>query len=57
VSRVQEILDKKLAFQRAAAFTEVHDRIPEFTLHDKLPPHNVVWEVPDETLDAVFGQA
>jgi aldehyde:ferredoxin oxidoreductase len=52
----QEILDKELAFNRAAGFSEVDDRMPEFMLYEPLPPHNVVWDVPDETLDAVFGQ-
>jgi hypothetical protein len=28
--------------------------MPEFMKHEKLPPHDVVWDVPDETLDAVF---
>jgi aldehyde:ferredoxin oxidoreductase len=53
----QEILDVELAFNRAAGFTKVHDRMPEFMLYEPLPPHNVTWDVPDETLDAVFGEA
>jgi len=56
VTRIgQEILDKELAFNRAAGFTPADDRMPEFMTYEKLPPHNVVWDVPDETLDAVFG--
>ncbi|MDY7039267.1 MAG: aldehyde ferredoxin oxidoreductase C-terminal domain-containing protein [Chloroflexota bacterium] len=51
----KEILDTELAFNRAAGFTPADDRIPEFMKYEKLPPHNVVWDVPDETLDAVFG--
>jgi aldehyde:ferredoxin oxidoreductase len=58
VTRIgQEILDKELAFNRAAGFTEADDRIPEFMTYEKLPPHDVVWDVSDETLDAVFGKA
>ncbi len=58
VTRIgQEILDKELAFNRAAGFTEADDRIPEFMTYEKLPPHDVVWDVSDETLDAVFGEA
>jgi len=58
VTRVgQEILDKELAFNRAAGFTEADDRIPEFMLYEKLPPHDVTWDVSNETLDAVFGKA
>jgi len=56
VNRIgKEILDKELAFNRAAGFTPAHDRLPEFMKYEKLPPHDVVWDVPDETLDAVFG--
>jgi aldehyde:ferredoxin oxidoreductase len=56
VSRIgKEVLDKELAFNRAAGFTPADDRLPEFMKYEKLPPHNVVWDVPDETLDAVFG--
>jgi hypothetical protein len=29
--------------------------MPEFMNYEKLPPHDVTWDVPDETLDAVFG--
>ena len=50
----KEIMDKELAFNRAAGFTKAHDRVPEFMKYEPLPPHNVVWDVPDETLDAVF---
>ncbi|MBC7248819.1 MAG: aldehyde ferredoxin oxidoreductase [Anaerolineae bacterium] len=51
----KEILDKEVAFNRAAGFTSAHDRVPEFMKYEKLPPHNVVWDVPDEVLDAVHG--
>jgi aldehyde:ferredoxin oxidoreductase len=51
----EEILNRELAFNRAAGFTKADDRLPEFMEYEKLPPHNVVWDVPDETLDAVFG--
>lgn len=58
VTRIgQEILDKELAFNRAAGFTKADDRMPEFMRYEPLPPHNVMWDVPDETLDAVFGEA
>jgi len=50
----KEIMDRELAFNRAAGFTKADDRVPEFMKYEKLPPHNVTWDVPDETLDAVF---
>lgn len=51
----KEIIDIERAFNAGAGFTKTHDRLPEFMKYEKLPPHNVVWDVPDETLDAVFG--
>ncbi|MGA1842754.1 MAG: aldehyde ferredoxin oxidoreductase family protein [bacterium] len=51
-----EILKKERAFNEAAGFTYAHDRIPEFMKYEKLPPHNVTFDVPDETLDAVYGK-
>ena len=50
-----EILKKERAFNEAAGFTKVHDRLPEFMKYEKLPPHNVVWDVPDEVLDSVYA--
>nr|NIO68231.1 aldehyde ferredoxin oxidoreductase [Anaerolineae bacterium] len=49
-----EIMKKERAFNEAAGFTNVHDRLPEFMKYEKLPPHNVVWDVPDEMLDSVY---
>jgi aldehyde:ferredoxin oxidoreductase len=51
------ILDKERAFNEAAGFTPVHDRLPEFMKYEPLPPHNTVYDVPDETLDRVYGGA
>lgn len=48
------VLDKEVAFNRAAGISKAHDRMPEFMKLEKLPPHNVTWDVPDSTLDAVF---
>lgn len=49
----KDIVDKERAFNEAAGFTKVADRIPEFMKYEKLPPHNVVFDVPDKTLDGV----
>jgi aldehyde:ferredoxin oxidoreductase len=51
----KEIIDREVAFNRGAGMNEAADRIPEFMTYEPLPPHNVVWDVPNETLDAVFG--
>jgi aldehyde:ferredoxin oxidoreductase len=49
-----EILKKEREFNEAAGFTKEHDRLPEFMKYEKLPPHDVVWDVPDEMLDSVY---
>ena len=49
-----EILKKERAFDQAAGFTSAHDRPPEFMRYEPLPPHNHVWDVPDEALDKVW---
>jgi aldehyde:ferredoxin oxidoreductase len=51
----KEVLDKELAFNRAAGFTKADDRLPEFMKYEKLPPHNTVWDVSDEMLDSVYA--
>jgi len=50
----KEILKKERAFNQAAGFTKHDDRPPEFMRYEPLPPHNNVWDVPDEALDSVW---
>jgi aldehyde:ferredoxin oxidoreductase len=50
----RQIIDTELAFNKAAGFTAVDDRLPEFFKEETLPPHNVVFDVSDEELDNVF---
>ncbi|TLN00064.1 hypothetical protein FDZ74_17135 [bacterium] len=42
-------------FNEAAGFTKLDDRLPEFMYYEKLPPHNNVYDVPDELLDSVHN--
>jgi aldehyde:ferredoxin oxidoreductase len=49
------IIDIERAFNSAAGFTEVDDRLPEFMKYERLPPHNHVFDVSDEALDKVHG--
>lgn len=51
----QQIIKTERAFNERAGFTKAHDRVPEFMKHEKLPPHNVVFDVPDEELDTVYA--
>ena len=53
----KEVLDLELDFNRKAGFTKHDDRLPEFMTYEPLPPHNVVWDIADDEIDKVFGQA
>ena len=50
----QRVLKMETDFNTRAGFTRADDRLPEFFRTEKLPPHNVVFDVPDEHLDSVF---
>jgi len=50
----KSIIDIELEFNKRAGFTPIHDRLPEFFIEEKLPPHNTVFDVPDDDLDSVF---
>lgn len=55
VTRIgKEVLKKERAFNLAAGLTKADDRPPEFMRYEPLPPHNQVWDVPDEALDSVW---
>ena len=43
------------SFNQTAGFTKADDRLPEFMVREPLPPHNTVWDIPDEKLDKVLG--
>ena len=51
-----EILKKERAFNLAAGLGKEADRIPEFMKYEPLPPHNQVFDIPDEILDTVYGE-
>jgi aldehyde:ferredoxin oxidoreductase len=51
----QRVLKAERAFNTAAGFTAKDDRLPRFFQTEPLPPHNVVFDVPDEELDSVHG--
>ncbi len=50
----KSIIDTELDFNKRAGFTNIHDRLPEFFLEEKLPPTDEVFNVTDEDLDSVF---
>lgn len=51
-----EVLKKERAFNEAAGLGKESDRIPEFMKNEPLPPHNVVFDVPESDLDSVYGE-
>ena len=51
----KEILDLELDFNRRAGFTPADDRLPEFMTIEKLPPHDVTWDIADSEIDKVFS--
>jgi aldehyde:ferredoxin oxidoreductase len=50
-----EILKRERAFNEAAGLTNQDDRLPEFMEYEKLPPHDVVADIPPEQMDKVYG--
>ena len=46
----------ELEFNRRAGFTEKDDRLPKWMTREPVPPHNTVFDVPDEQLDAIFDE-
>jgi len=50
------VLKKERAFNEAAGIGKQADRIPEFMKLEPLPPHNQVFDIPDEVLDSVYGE-
>lgn len=49
------ILKMERDFNFRAGFTEKDDRLPEYMKKEKLPPHDITFQVPDEDLDQVFN--
>ena len=41
-------------FNRLAGFTKADDRMPEWMIHEKLPPLDTVFDVPEEEIDTIF---
>ncbi len=52
----KKILRAELEFNKAAGFSAQDDRLPYFFTTQPLPPHNIVFQVPDEELDTVFKE-
>ena len=51
----KSVLKTERAFNKAAGFTNAHDRLPEFFEYEPCAPHNVVWDFTPEEIDEVFN--
>jgi aldehyde:ferredoxin oxidoreductase len=51
----RETLKLEREFNKAAGFGPEDDRLPEWMTIEPVPPHNVVFDVPDEELDGLFN--
>lgn len=49
------ILKTERAFNIAAGFTSHDDRLPEFFKEEPIAPHNVVWDIEDQTIDSFWN--
>jgi len=52
----RQTLKMEREFNRRAGFTEKDDRLPEWMTKEPLPPHNTVFDVPEEELDKLFEE-
>jgi len=50
----RETIQVEREFNTRAGFTRADDRLPEWMTREPLPPHNTVFDVPDEELDKIF---
>jgi len=50
----KEVLKIEREFNKEAGFSKEDDRLPEFMKEEKLPPHDEVFDVPDEEIDSVW---
>lgn len=51
----RESLRLERKFNHMAGFTKADDRLPEWMTREPLPPHNTVFDVPEEELDKTFS--
>ena len=51
----KSVLRNERAFNKAAGFTNAHDRLPEFFEYEPCAPHNAVWDFTPEEIDEVFN--
>jgi len=50
----KKVLTMEREFNVKAGFNAADDRLPDFFSREPLPPHNVVWDVPNQELDTTL---
>ena len=50
----KETISLEREFNFSAGFTKADDRLPEWMYSEPIPPHNPVFDVPDEDLETIF---
>jgi aldehyde:ferredoxin oxidoreductase len=50
----RQTIDLEREFNRRAGFTKNDDRLPEWMVKEPLPPHDAVFDIPEEELDSIF---
>jgi len=50
-------LKEELAFNHSAGWTDVQNILPEFMRKEKLPPHNEVFDIPQDEIGAIFNKS
>ena len=50
----RETIKQELSFNRSAGWTEAHNRLPDFMYKETLPPHNVIFDIPQDEIDTIF---
>ncbi len=50
----KKIINAEREFNFKAGFSKMDDRLPEFFMEEKLPPHNTVFDIKEDELEKVF---
>ncbi len=53
---VRETIMMEMEFNRRAGFTKKDDRLPEWMTREPLSPKNVVFDVDEQQLDAIWEE-
>ena len=51
----KSVLKVERGFNKAAGFSNAHDRLPEFFEYEPCAPHNAVWDFTPEEIDEVYN--